>query len=116
MLSRQPAYAPGSSFLPRGAIQTWRYGHFIPPRPPVVGTAAPFRAQYVRFSQSAVLRWLLLPGEWASPDCAGVLGNSFTGKHYVKWNVQRQDRIDSLMQTVHSATFLAQTEKAAVTI
>ena len=49
-------------------------------------------------------------------DAADVLGNSpaIIRKHYAKWNVQRQDRIKSLMQTVHSGTFLAQKEKAAV--
>lgn len=65
----------------------------------------------------------------AAADAAGIvldsdprrvtqLGNSpaIIRKHYAKWNVQRQDRIKSLMQTVHSGTFLAQKEKAAVTV
>jgi integrase len=51
-------------------------------------------------------------------DAADVLGNSpaIIRRHYAKWNVQRQDRIKSLMQTVHSGTFWAQKEKAAVTV
>ena len=32
-------------------------------------------------------------------------------KHYAKWDVQRQDRIKGLMQTVHSGTFLAKRKR-----
>ncbi|MCZ2152188.1 MAG: hypothetical protein LC126_30975 [Bryobacterales bacterium] len=51
-------------------------------------------------------------------DAADVLGNSplIIRKHYAKWNVQRQDRIKSLMQTVHSGPFLAQSEEVVVTV
>jgi site-specific recombinase XerD len=51
-------------------------------------------------------------------DAADVLGNSplIIRKHYAKWNVQRQDRIKSLMQLVHSGPLLAHTKKAAVSV
>ena len=88
---------------------------------------------FVRFTTDAdgSLRLQLLPAEFIDTtitrdhviagvefDEGDVLGNSpaIIRKHHAKWNVQRQDRIKSLMQTVHSGTFLARKEKAAVTV
>lgn len=66
-----------------------------------------------RFRQTIATEILAKGG--TEQDAADVLGNSpaVIRKHYAKWNVQRQDRIKSLMQAVHSGTFLAQTEKRA---
>ncbi|MEX2264555.1 MAG: tyrosine-type recombinase/integrase [Bryobacteraceae bacterium] len=46
-------------------------------------------------------------------DAANILGNSpaMIRKHYAQQSIGRQERIFSLMQTVHAGTQLAQTEK-----
>ena len=50
-------------------------------------------------------------------EVADVLGitETIVRKHYAKWAQGRQDRINRLMQAVHGGTFLAQSEKEAVT-
>ena len=70
----------------------------------------------VAAAQHHTLATEILSKGGSDQDAADVLGNSphIIRKHYAKWNVQRQDRIKSLMQTAHFGTFLAQKEKAAV--
>ena len=50
-------------------------------------------------------------------EAADILGitETIVRKHYAKWAQGRQDRINRLMLAVHGGTFLAQTEKEAVT-
>lgn len=50
-------------------------------------------------------------------DVADILGNSpvIVRKHYGKWSPARQNRIDSLMDSISVGTIWAQTKKAAVT-
>jgi integrase len=52
----------------------------------------------------------ILENGGTAEDAANILGNSpaMIRKHYSLWSIKRQERISSLLQTVHSGTFLAQ--------
>lgn len=52
----------------------------------------------------------LLERGWSYEDVATVLGSSpaIIRKHYAQWSVKRQERITSLLQTVHAGTILEQ--------
>jgi integrase len=59
-----------------------------------------------------------LPGRGAPfEDVADILGNSpaIVRKHYAKWSLARQKRIDSLMESIGVGTNWAHAKKAAVT-
>jgi len=53
----------------------------------------------------------LLDRGWSFEDAAIILGSSpaIIRKHYAQWSVKRQERITSLLQTVHAGTILEQT-------
>ena len=53
----------------------------------------------------------LLERGWSFEDVATILGSSpaIIRKHYAQWSVKRQERITSLLQSVHAGTILEQT-------
>lgn len=57
----------------------------------------------------------LLENGWSFEDVGTVLGSSpaIIRKHYAQWSVKRQERITSLLQTVHGGTILEQTRTDA---
>ena len=67
-----------------------------------------------RFRHTLATEILVAGG--TAEDAANILGNSpaMIRKHYAQWSVKRQERIESLLQTVFSGavrgTFLAQTD------
>jgi integrase len=66
------------------------------------------RARPHRFRRTLATE--ILENGGTAEDAANILGNSpaMIRKHYSLWSIKRQERISSLLQTVHSGTFLAQ--------
>jgi integrase/recombinase XerD len=81
-----------------------------------------FKESGVRGARSHRFRHTLtteiLENGGTAEDAANILGNSpaMIRKHYSLWSIKRQERISSLLQTVHSGTFLAQSSQQSVSL